>query len=112
MEAIKKKNLLQVKKIKLEGWWEINSPNSVRSNTDNSVTSVRNAVDYTPLTWACETGDIRIVKYLLEKKAKVDGVPKEDYTPLYGACVSGKKEIVDLLLEKKKLKSTKPTRAV
>ena len=55
----------------------------------------------TPLTYACEISDIRIVKYLLEKKAKVNGVPKEDYTPLWGACVSRNKEIVDLLLEKK-----------
>ena len=94
MEAIKKKNLLQIKKMNLEINRWINF-------ATNRVTSVRSNVYYSPLTWACETGDIRIVKYLLEKKAKVNGVPNEEYNPLYGACVSGKKEIVDLLLEKK-----------
>ena len=92
MESIKKKNLLQVKKFKLEDW-KLSSPQSV---------DMRAAYPkYTPLTYACVVGDIRIVKYLLEKKSKVNGVPEESYTPLYGACVSGNKQIVDLLLEKK-----------
>ena len=92
-EATKKKNLLQVKKIKLTDH---------KLNFAIGLQEQRTMYPkYTPLTYACLIGDIRIVKYLLENKAKVNGVPDESYTPLYAACVSGKKEIVDFLLEKK-----------
>ena len=94
LKSIAKKNLLQVKK-ELAGDknnWMLNSASQL---------SFEERTYYSPLTLACEKGDVRIVKFLLEKKAKVNGVDREDFTPLYGACVAGSMEIVELLLLKK-----------
>lgn len=55
----------------------------------------------TPLHWAAESGNVDIVKILLEKGARVDAVDnKYRATPLHGAAQNGHIYVVKVLLEK------------
>lgn len=45
-------------------------------------------------------GDTEIVKYLVEKNAKIDAVDEYNITPLIIACSAGNTEIVQFLISK------------
>ena len=53
----------------------------------------------TPLHWACYSGAVESVKYLISLKADVNALDKEKYTPLHLAVINNKEEIVKLLLQ-------------
>jgi len=57
---------------------------------------------YTPLTYACEKGNLEITTFLVEKKkADIEKKDAQPYCPLYMACLSDNLELVKYLVEKK-----------
>ncbi|XP_066934605.1 alpha-latrotoxin-Lhe1a-like [Clytia hemisphaerica] len=55
----------------------------------------------TPLTLACEKGNLEAVKILIDNGADVNQKDGKTIRPLYQACVSGHRDIVEYLIEEK-----------
>ncbi|XP_066934594.1 poly [ADP-ribose] polymerase tankyrase-2-like [Clytia hemisphaerica] len=55
----------------------------------------------TPLTLACEKGNLEAVKILIDNGAEVNKKDGKTIRPLYQACVSGHREIIEHLIEEK-----------
>ena len=53
----------------------------------------------TPLHWACYSGAVESVLYLISLKADINALDNEQYTPLHIATISNKAKIVKLLLQ-------------
>lgn len=77
------------------------------SNLKNSGFPINDPITnekFTPLHYACKTGNLQVTKHLIEK---IEGVniniqdENEKWTPLMLACMNGHFEIVDYLLTKK-----------
>ena len=82
------------------------------TNTCRSSTSKRYYQDYNPLTMACYSKQVEIVKYLLSKSCKLNkrygtNLAEKDnnrwYDALHADCrTKNNEEIIDLLMEKRK----------
>ncbi|BFZ10387.1 hypothetical protein BsWGS_13425 [Bradybaena similaris] len=58
-------------------------------------------MDVQDMFFACKSGDIQRLQYLVEiKEVEIDVRDKWDSTPLYYACLCGHRDIVEYLLEK------------
>lgn len=54
---------------------------------------------YSLLHWACDRGDLTVVKELMERKADYSKKDDDDFLPLDYACVCEHYEIIDCLVE-------------
>lgn len=61
----------------------------------------------TPLMTACDRGNYKIAKLLVDSNAEINFQTKTGNTPLMSAAFKGKPEIVRLLLEKGAIASAK-----
>lgn len=58
------------------------------------------SLEYTPLSWAAHNGQLKAVKYLVEKGAKIDAAYPDSYwAPLHAASIQGHLEVVKYLVE-------------
>ena len=56
--------------------------------------------NWTPLHWASKTGNLEVLKLLIENKAKLEAKDFDSYTPLHLAAQHGHPEIAKVLIEK------------
>jgi len=65
----------------------------------SKVNCVSGSLGATPLYYACATGNIANVKYLLKRGAKCNKKTKDGLFPLYVSAQNGRLEIVKVLVE-------------
>lgn len=56
-------------------------------------------IQYSLLHWACDRGDLTVVKELMERKAVFSKKDDDDLLPLDYACICEHYDIIDCLVE-------------
>jgi len=75
------------------------SPENTSSNSKKKEAK-KLPIEQTPLHIACDLNDIKMVKILIERGAKVNSGDRDNMTPLYYAILRSNQELCDYLLEK------------
>jgi len=70
-------------------------------NGGNLNRKCKDAGNQTPIRFACKTGSITLVSYLLEKGADIEDTPDDQITPIIQAARSDHYDLVKFLIEKK-----------
>ena len=109
LEAIEKEDIDAVKNA-LEESSTKDSINQVFGEADNNNDDVdQDQKQQTPLTFACQKGNLEIVKLLIETGgAEVKKKDKKTVRPLYQACLSGNQYLVTYLVTEQKADINKP----
>ena len=55
---------------------------------------------FTPLHWACLTGDVKVVEFLLDNRAEIDAVNLRGEPPIFWAVIKGNALAVNCMMER------------
>ena len=109
LKAIEKEDIEEIKGLLLEGESKEKINEAFGSGNDDDADIDQDQKLQTPLTLACQKGNIEVVKALVETGgADVNKKDKKTIRPLYQACLSGNQELVTYLVSEHKADVNKP----
>lgn len=109
LEAIEKEDIDAVKDALEETSTKDSINQPFREGVNNNDDINQDQKQQTPLTFACQKGNLEIVKLLVESGgADVNKKDKKTVRPLYQACLSGNQELATYLISEQKADVNKP----